>query len=101
MDRHYTKVDFHGISIMVIGFEVLAAMSLLFGGFGALYLMFANEGSIWLFVNVSLGGIVGAFFLYAFAEFLQLLMKIEVNTRKIEREVERITPAKKTIKKKK
>jgi hypothetical protein len=99
MDRHYTKVDFHGIGLMVFGLEVLSSMALLFGGIGALYIMFTGEGTLWSFIIISFGGIVSAFVLYAFAEFLQLLMKIEVNTRKMEKEMGVLVP-KKIIRKK-
>lgn len=100
MDRHYTKVDFHGIGIMVFGFEVLSAMALLFGGIGALYVMFTGVGDIWHFIIISFGGIAAAFVLYSVAEFLQLLMKIEVNTRQIEKDVETMMPGKKVARKK-
>jgi hypothetical protein len=85
MNRHYTKLDFHGISLMVVSLEVLSALSLLFGGVGALYMMFTQEGTVIHFILIAFGGIVGAFVFYAIAEFLQLLMKIEVNTRKTEK----------------
>jgi hypothetical protein len=51
-----------------------------------------------------IGGIVGAFLLFAIAEFLQLLMKIEVNTRKteeiLEQSIQKAPTKKKVVAKK-
>lgn len=89
MNRHYTKTDFGGIAFMVIVFEVLAGISLLFGGFGALYMMtnvaLGDNSAFLLYIMLAFGGIAAAFLFFAFAEFLQLLMKIEVNTRHLEK----------------
>jgi len=81
MKSHETKVDFPGIAILVIALEVLAALSLLFGGVSSVYMMFTGEGTIFSFIVLSFGGICGAFLIFAIAEFLQMLMKIEFNTR--------------------
>jgi hypothetical protein len=48
---------------------------------------------LWGFLILVLGSTIFSFFLLAFAEFLQLLLKIEINTRKTEILLE----AKKTI----
>jgi hypothetical protein len=102
MNRHYTKVDFSGLALMVIVFEVLSALSLLFGGVGAIYMMsnfiYGTEAQLFEFIIISFGGISLAFIFFAIAEFLQLMLKIEVNTRKIEDLLSHFAPAeKKTI----
>lgn len=86
MKRHHYKQDFQMIAITVISLEILAFLVFITAASMVVFNMFldiplfSNLGVIMLFV----GGIVSAFVLFAIAEFLQLLMKIEVNTRKTE-----------------
>ncbi|MDD4352090.1 MAG: hypothetical protein PHU71_03875 [Candidatus Gracilibacteria bacterium] len=82
MKRHESKVDFPGIAILVIALEVLAALALLFGATSSIFMMFTGEGTVLSFVLLSFGGICTAFLIFAIAEFLQLFLKIEFNTRK-------------------
>jgi sulfite exporter TauE/SafE len=61
--------------------EVAAFFVFIFGALGAIYGTYSGIRTT-DFIVMGFGGIVVAFFLLAFAEFLQLLMKIEYNTRK-------------------
>jgi len=84
MKRHYSKVDFNVVSMTVIALEVLAFIVFILGVSLAVYNMFllppifTNFGVILMLV----GTIMVSFMILGFAEFLQLLLKIEVNTRK-------------------
>ena len=93
MRRHYHKTDFNVVSVTVIVFEVLAFSVFLFGIIGAVYNMFFRVPllTLWGFLILVLGSTIIAFFMLTFAEFLQLLLKIEVNTRKPEQMVETVT----------
>ena len=82
MKRHESKIDFPGIAILIIALEVLASLALLFGASSSIFMMFTGEGTVLSFVLLSFGGICIAFFIFALAELLQLLLKIEFNTRK-------------------
>lgn len=83
MKTYQSKLDFPGIGILVIALEVLSALSLLFGGISAVFMMFTGEGTVLTFILLSFGGISSAFVIFAIAEFIQLLLKIEYNTRPI------------------
>jgi len=102
MNRHYSKKDFNVVAVTVIVFEVLAFSIFLFGIISAVYNMFFNPPilTIWGFLLVVLGATIIAFFFLTIAEFLQLLLKIEVNTRKTELMLEKTTTKKKATKKK-
>jgi magnesium-transporting ATPase (P-type) len=84
MKRHHSKINFNIVSVTVIVFEVLAFIVFILGISLTVYNMFllppifTNFGVILMLI----GTIIISFLLLGFAEFLQLLMKIEVNTRK-------------------
>ena len=106
MKRHYNKNDFNVVAVTVIVFEVLAFSVFLFGIISAVYNMFFNPPilTLWGFLIVVLGATIIAFFLLTIAEFLQLLLKIEVNTRKAEailEESSKKTTTKKTTRRRK
>ena len=83
MYSHYRKSDFPALAVTVVGLMILSAVILLFGAFSAVFLMFAPvQVDVLLFIRITFGSIVLSFLIFAFAELLQLLMKIEVNTRK-------------------
>ena len=109
MQRHIHKMEFSFISITVMVLEVAAFFVFIFGALGAIYGTYSGIQTT-DFIIIGFGGVAVAFMLLAFAEFLQLLMKIEYNTRKADillaKELKTIkkrkTPAKrKTVKKKK
>jgi len=84
MKRHLTKTDFSVIAITVISLEVLAFIVFILGAALVVYNMFLFPPlftSIGIIVLI-LGVVITAFLLLATAEFLQLILKIEVNTRK-------------------
>ena len=91
MNRHYHKKDFNVVAVTVMVFEVLGFSVFLFGVLGAIYNMFFDPPllTLWGFLLLVLGATIIAFFLLALAEFLQLLLKIEVNTRKTEAVLEK------------
>jgi len=106
MKRHHKKNDFNVIAVTVISLEVLAFISFIVGMSLAVYNMFMIPP---ILTNIQLillvtGSLIVAFILLASAEFLQLLLKIEVNTRKTEKILEsvqeKIKPKKKVAKKK-
>ena len=84
MKRHYTKSDFNVVATTVIALEVMAFLVFLLGMSLAVYNMFlfppifTTVGIIYVVV----GSTIASFLLLGCAEFLQLLLKIEVNTRK-------------------
>ena len=86
--RHETRETFTAINIIIVGLEVLAAIALLFGLIGGLALMISPLGGVpsrddvALFILVAFGGIASSFCLLGMAEFLQLMLKIEYNTRR-------------------
>lgn len=81
MQRHIHKTEFSFISITVMVLEVAAFFVFIFGALGAVYGTYSGIKTT-DFIIIGFGGIVTAFMLLAFAEFLQLLMRIEYNTRK-------------------
>ncbi len=86
--RHESRETFTAINIVIIGLEVMSAIALLFGLIGGLALMISPMGAIptrediALFIIVAFGGIASCFVLLGLAEFLQIMLKIEFNTRK-------------------
>ena len=85
--RHEEPHTFTALNIVIIGLEVLAAVSLIFGLIGALYMMFTAGESVTrdyltTFISVGFGGLALSFILLGMAEFLILLLKIEYNTRR-------------------
>jgi hypothetical protein len=84
--------------------EVAAFFIFIFGALGAIYGTYSGIRTT-DFIILGFGGVVSAFMLLAFAEFLQLLMKIEYNTRKADvllaKELKAITRKRKTTRKKK
>ena len=61
--------------------EVAAFFVFVFGALGAIYGTYSGIRTT-DFILLGFGGVIIAFVLLSFAEFLQLLMKIEINTRK-------------------
>lgn len=103
MHRHHHKKEFNVVAVTVMVFEVLGFSIFLFGIIGAVYNMFFDPPilTLWGFLIVVLGCTIIAFLMLAMAEFLQLLLKIEVNTRKTELLLEVDKPsAKKVVAKK-
>lgn len=89
MRRHYTKNDFPALGLTVIVMEVLAFLILVVG------LFLSMGGSVygfdgWSLILISMSVLLLAFFIFAFGELVQLFMKIEVNTRKTEAEMNKI-----------
>ena len=84
MKRHYLKTDFNVISVTVIALEVLAFIIFILGISLIAFNMFLFPPFFTSFgaIIMSLGATMIAFTLLATAELLQLLMRIEVNTRK-------------------
>jgi len=104
MHRHYHKKDFNVVATTVMVFEVMAFSIFLFGIMGAIYNMFYNPPllTLWGFLILVLGCTVISFLLLSVGELLQLLLKIEVNTRKTEKLLEaEVKVAKKRTTKKK
>ena len=84
MKRHESKVTFSVMAVTVIVLEVLSFLVFIAGLSLAVYNMFALPPiftSLGVIV-VAIGATTAAFLLLAIAEFLQLLLKIEFNTRK-------------------
>ena len=101
MKRHFLKKDFSVVATSVIALEVLAFVVFIFGVTAAVYNMFLNPPllTIWGFLFVVLGATIISFVLLVAAEFLQLILKIEVNTRKMERIMEGKAPRRVVAKK--
>ena len=84
MNRHLAKTNFPVMGLTVIALEILAFFVFILGvGLAILNML----SSLPIFTPIGiivivLGVLVSAFIILAFAEFLQLLLKIEVNTRK-------------------
>lgn len=83
MKSYQSKLEFPGLGILVIALEVLSALFMLFGAVSAVFMMFTGEGTVLSFILFSFGGISASFFVFSIAELLQLLLKIEYNTRKV------------------
>lgn len=86
MHRHYHKKDFPALGLAVIAFEVMSFITFIVGAAIMVYGMMINVDANELILT-SFTLIVSAFFLFAIGEFLQLLMKIEVNTRKTDKDM--------------
>lgn len=83
MDRHISKTHFPVIGLTVIALEILAFLIFLSGVCLALFNMVTSY-PIFTPMGVMvlvLGVLTSSFIILAFGEFLQLLLKIEVNTR--------------------
>ena len=82
-NSHYKKEEYPALAITVLGLMILSGMVLLFGAVSAVYLMLASVVvDIVTFIKMTFGPIVLAFLIFAVAELIQVLMKIEINTRK-------------------
>jgi hypothetical protein len=96
MQRHANKNDYNFISISVMVLEVAAFFIFIFGALGAIYGTYSGIQTT-DFIVIGFGGVALAFTLLVFAELLQLLMKIEINTRKADillaKEVKAMTKA--------
>ena len=83
MYSHYNKDHFPALAVTVLGLMILSGVILLFGAVSAVYMMLSPIMVDMIdFIKISFGSIVIAFLIFAFAEFLEVLMKIEINTRK-------------------
>jgi len=81
MTAHLTKNEFKFVSISVMVLEVAAFLVFIFGTLGAILGTY-NGISTTDFILLGFGGIFIALMLMAVAEILQLVMRIEYNTRK-------------------
>jgi len=99
MQRHLHKKEFNVVAITVMVFEVLGFSVFLFGIIGAVYNMFFDPPllTLWGFLILVLGATIISFFLLGVAELLQLLLKIEVNTRRTELFLEQREEPKKAV----
>lgn len=97
MQRHLYKQEFSFIALSVMVLEVMAFFVFIFGALGAIYGTWSGIQTV-NFLLVGLIGIIAAFILLAFAEFLQLLMKIEYNTRRADVLLAKGLKAKKNVK---
>lgn len=91
MYSHYYKEEYPALSITVVGLMILSGVVLLFGGVAAVTMMLVPDllaviadpyRRFAIFITYSFGPIISAFLIFAIAELIQLLMKIEINTRK-------------------
>lgn len=82
MQRHIQKHEFNFIAITVMLLEVAAFIIFTIGALVTIYGAWVGVTTLEFFTVTGIGAVVASFFLLAFAEFLQLLMKIEYNTRK-------------------
>ncbi len=81
MRAHLTKNEFKFVAISVMVLEVAAFLIFIFGTLGAILGTHSNI-SITDFILLGFGGIFISLMLMAAAEILQLVMRIEYNTRK-------------------
>lgn len=81
MRAHLTKNEFKFVAIFVMVLEVAAFLIFIFGTLGAILGTY-NGISTTDFILLGFGGIFVALVLMAVAELLQILMRIEHNTRK-------------------
>lgn len=84
MRAHLTKNEFKFVSVTVMVLEVAAFLVFIFGTLGAILGTIKLEQPISTtdFILLGFGGIFIALMLMAMAEILQLVMRIEYNTRK-------------------
>ena len=81
MRAHLTKNDFKFVAISVMVLEVAAFLIFIFGTLGAILGTYSGISTT-DFILLGFGGIFVALVLMASAEVLQLVMRIEHNTRK-------------------
>ena len=81
MRAHLTKKEFKFVAISVMVLEVAAFLVFVFGTLGAILGTYSSISTT-DFILLGFGGIFVALLLMAIAEVLQLLMRIEYNTRK-------------------
>lgn len=81
MRAHLRKNEFKFVSITVMVLEVASFLVFIFGTLGAILGTYSGIGMD-DFILLGFGGIFMALVLMAMAEFLQILMRIEHNTRK-------------------
>jgi|CXWL01.1.fsa_nt_gi hypothetical protein len=81
MRAHLTKSEFKFVAISVMVLEVAAFLIFIFGTLGAILGTYSNISTT-DFILLGFGGIFIALMLMAAAEILQLVMRIEYNTRK-------------------
>lgn len=81
MRAHLTKNDFKFVAISVMVLEVASFLIFIFGTLGAILGTYSGISTT-DFILLGFGGIFVALLLMAAAEMLQLIMRIEHNTRK-------------------
>lgn len=81
MRAHLTKKEFKFVAITVMVLEVAAFLVFVFGTLGAILGTYSSISTT-DFIILGFGGIFTALLLMAAAEILQLMMRIEYNTRK-------------------
>ncbi|GEM_PF-4844183 len=81
MKAHLTKQEFKFVAITVMVLEVASFLIFIFGTLGAILGTYSGISTT-DFILLGFGGIFVALILMASAEILQLIMKIEYNTRK-------------------
>lgn len=81
MRAHLTKNDFKFVAISVMVLEVASFLIFIFGTLGAILGTYSGISTT-DFILLGFGGIFVALMLMASAEVLQLVMRIEHNTRK-------------------
>lgn len=81
MRAHLTKNEFKFVAITVMVLEVAAFLIFIFGTLGAILGTYSGISTT-DFILLGFGGIFIALILMASAELLQVMMKIEYNTRK-------------------
>lgn len=86
MYRHYSKKSFPALGLAVIIMEVVAFITFVIGAGIMVYGMLEDIDPNSLVIT-TFSFVFAAFMLFAMGELVQLLMKIEVNTRKSEKEM--------------
>lgn len=81
MRAHLTKDEFKFVAISVMVLEVAAFLVFIFGTLGAILGTYSGISTT-DFILLGFGGIFIALMLMAVAEILQVIMRIEYNTRK-------------------
>lgn len=80
MRRHLRKREFKFVGLTVMALEVAAFLTFIFGTLGAVLGTYSGISTT-DFILIGFGGITVAFLLLSLAEILQVLMKLEFNTR--------------------
>lgn len=81
MRAHLTKNEFKFVAVSVMVLEVAAFLVFIFGTLGAILGTYSGISTT-DFILLGFGGIFVALMLMAVAEILQVMMRIEYNTRK-------------------